>query len=481
MADPNWAGLSDDQIAMAFLMGEGGNGNAQQYATILDSANNRVNDPWFRRTYGDTLRSQLLAKQPWGGNRAEYDAFSSGLAGPRSAQVYDQVVKGSFDPSALSAAERRQWDTAKAALEAYRRGEGQGSARGATFYATPQTGAAGRVPQQNDAMAFNDGQHLFWKMQDQRYQPLLPSAGPAPAAKPWEYGGSSGLPTPTESDFGNYAKIFNPAYYLESNKDVAAAGANPWQHFKSSGYKEGRRANPFFDQSYYENASPDVKAAGIDPLTHFMNGGWKEGRSASAAFNPSDYMAANPDVQAAGVNPLMHFLQSGIGEHRSGANFETMQGLNPSDPWAGISGMGVPVDGPWAHPAPTANLGMGLPPTPSPFTVDPFSVTSPPPIDTSWMGNPNPAAGPSDLSGGFNPAAGPSALAPMFQPTYPSVFVGPGGFGGSPAPAPAPSFGGYPVGGPYGGAFGGGGPGPMVITVNPSAGASDFSGYQSGF
>jgi serralysin len=63
-----------------------------------------------------------------------------------------------------------------------------------------------------------------------------------------------------------------------------------------------------------------VAAAGANPLQHYNLFGWREGRDPAATFDTLGYLAANPDVAAAGVNPLEHFLTSGIYEGRSPVN-----------------------------------------------------------------------------------------------------------------------------------------------------------------
>ena len=111
--------------------------------------------------------------------------------------------------------------------------------------------------------------------------------------------------------------LLDPAYYLQHNPDVAAAGADPLLHYLSYGWKEGRDPCAFFDTNYYLQQNPDVAAAGVNPLLHFEAHGWKEGRQPSLVFDDAKYLAANPDVAAAGANPLQHFMAYGRGEGRA--------------------------------------------------------------------------------------------------------------------------------------------------------------------
>ena len=111
--------------------------------------------------------------------------------------------------------------------------------------------------------------------------------------------------------------LFDVAYYLAHNPDVAAAGVDPYQHYLTTGWKEGRNPDALFDDRYYLTQNPDVAAAGINPLTHFEQSGWREGRQPSLLFDDAKYLAANPDVRAAGIDPLLHYIQSGQNEGRA--------------------------------------------------------------------------------------------------------------------------------------------------------------------
>lgn len=111
--------------------------------------------------------------------------------------------------------------------------------------------------------------------------------------------------------------LFDPAYYLARNPDVAAAGVDPLLHYFTYGWKEGRDPSAYFDTNYYLKQNLDVAAAGVNPLLHFEAYGWKEGRQPSLVFDDAKYLAANPDVAAAGVDPLQHFMAYGQTEGRA--------------------------------------------------------------------------------------------------------------------------------------------------------------------
>jgi hypothetical protein len=185
--------------------------------------------------------------------------------------------------------------------------------------------------------------------------------------------------------------LFDAAYYLSQNPDVAAAGANPLLHFEQYGWREGRDPSLLFSLAKYLAANPDVESAGTDPLVHYLQYGQNEGRAAfltggaaaadplvspafydrqlgatiipaglagqqqaafsygasgwqrglnpDALFDTGYYLAQNPDVRAAGLNPLTHFEQYGWHEGRDPSLlFSTVKYLaaNPDVQAAGL-------------------------------------------------------------------------------------------------------------------------------------------------
>ena len=115
-------------------------------------------------------------------------------------------------------------------------------------------------------------------------------------------------------DDGN--PLFDTLSYMRNNLDVFESGSNALEHYKASGWKEGRDPNPFFDTQAYLSANPDVRKSGMNPLDHYHNIGWKEGRDPGLNFDTKAYLLHNPDVAAGGGDPLLHFLQNGQAEGR---------------------------------------------------------------------------------------------------------------------------------------------------------------------
>ena len=124
--------------------------------------------------------------------------------------------------------------------------------------------------------------------------------------------------------------LFDPAWYLSTYQDVAAAGLDPLDHFLSSGASEGRRPTPLFDTVYYLSRYPDVGASGLNPLVHYVLYGGREGRWVNLAFDSGYYLLTYPDVAASRPHAArsLHSLRGG---RRSTAERGIRSGLLPRD------------------------------------------------------------------------------------------------------------------------------------------------------
>jgi glycosyltransferase involved in cell wall biosynthesis len=71
--------------------------------------------------------------------------------------------------------------------------------------------------------------------------------------------------------FGPFSPIpeFDAKYYLETYKDVATAGVDPFEHFMFGGYNEGRNPSPHFDTKFYVQRYFKGKAD-KNPLVHYL-------------------------------------------------------------------------------------------------------------------------------------------------------------------------------------------------------------------
>ena len=113
---------------------------------------------------------------------------------------------------------------------------------------------------------------------------------------------------------------FDPAWYLASYPDVAAAGVDPFAHYVIDGAAEGRTPRPdaaiidpteLFDPSYYLIGGPDLGEHGDDPLEHFCLYGWREGRRPNPYFDPAWYANAHLLTLPRPINPLTHYVLRG--------------------------------------------------------------------------------------------------------------------------------------------------------------------------
>ncbi|MFI3195289.1 MAG: glycosyltransferase [Methylococcaceae bacterium] len=149
------------------------------------------------------------------------------------------------------------------------------------------------------------------------------------------------------------SQLFDRAYYLDTNADVAEAGIFPLRHYVMFGDKEGRQPmalfdpvyyrsqvedktakvnallhyayigrfrkispSPWFDVQYYLANNKDIARSRFDPLHHYLKWGGIEGRSPCPQFDGSFYLRTYPDVLEMRVNPLIHYLFYGRLEGR---------------------------------------------------------------------------------------------------------------------------------------------------------------------
>ena len=125
---------------------------------------------------------------------------------------------------------------------------------------------------------------------------------------------------------------FCHASYLEANPDVKEAGANALLHYIRYGITEKRSLRPepvealkdtvapilsiseAFDPKFYLEKYPDVTS---DPYAHYATIGWKDGRDPTPWFSTRYYLENNPDVAQAQINPFEHYVYYGHAEDRA--------------------------------------------------------------------------------------------------------------------------------------------------------------------
>lgn len=186
--------------------------------------------------------------------------------------------------------------------------------------------------------------------------------------------------------------LFDRAYYLETNSDVAESEMPPLRHYVTFGDREGRSPMAFFDPTYYRSQtssrlnrinallhyayvgryrrispSPwfdvefylannkDVARAGVDPVLHYLKWGGFEGRQPCAQFDGAYYLRAYPEVADARVNPLLHYLLRGRQEGRSTLPGQFGDG-NSTTKAGSIARLSQPGAESWSDLEPRANI-----------------------------------------------------------------------------------------------------------------------------
>ena len=145
--------------------------------------------------------------------------------------------------------------------------------------------------------------------------------------------------------------LFDSSFYLAQNPDVAETGANPLAHFIKFGANEGREPKSFngqykliktsslFDAKYYLEQNPHLAKSGLDPVAHYLEVGASEGKNPHPLFDTSFYLLKNPDVEKAGMNPLVHFLEIGADDGREPKPWLSM--LLTLNSYVGTTGDGI--------------------------------------------------------------------------------------------------------------------------------------------
>lgn len=112
---------------------------------------------------------------------------------------------------------------------------------------------------------------------------------------------------------GRVPGLFDTAYYLKHNGDVAASGIDPYLHYVWRGAAENRDPAEDFDTAFFRNQSGKTR---LDPVRHYLRFGSAAGLDPHPGFSSTSYLIRYPDVTASGVNPLLHYRTNGRREGR---------------------------------------------------------------------------------------------------------------------------------------------------------------------
>ncbi|WP_193910855.1 glycoside hydrolase family 99-like domain-containing protein [Cellvibrio polysaccharolyticus] len=75
------------------------------------------------------------------------------------------------------------------------------------------------------------------------------------------------------------------------------------------------------DAEFYMSMYPDIQAANADPFVHYTTWGWKEGRLPNSWFDPNFYREQYIDAKETNQDPLAHYIEIGQYEKRKTKTF----------------------------------------------------------------------------------------------------------------------------------------------------------------
>lgn len=114
-------------------------------------------------------------------------------------------------------------------------------------------------------------------------------------------------------------ELFNAEWYLKQNPDVAQAGVDPFLHYMTHGWREGRDPHPEFDTSFYLEANPDVAAAGENPLVHYCLVGRRKGLPSRSMHDADSHKSVSMQPQHNNVIEPTHDNRNAMNRTKSPA------------------------------------------------------------------------------------------------------------------------------------------------------------------
>ncbi len=144
---------------------------------------------------------------------------------------------------------RDELATAREAEEKFEITAGQDACRPRPRREAPRTSSRGRSPTDSGSTAPTKG----------RKHSLLARRQPGPSAEEQQ-----------QLELIRSSPLFDAAWYLRNNHDVAKAGDEPGLHFLRHPTRPTRAPGPDFDTARYLDAHPEVLEEGINPLVHFL-------------------------------------------------------------------------------------------------------------------------------------------------------------------------------------------------------------------
>jgi glycosyltransferase involved in cell wall biosynthesis len=139
--------------------------------------------------------------------------------------------------------------------------------------------------------------------------PDVAASGVNPLAHYWMFG---------EKQNRQPCALFDTEWYRETYKAEIGSGS-ALAHYLANRRSRRYSPNRFFDISHYLANNPDVAAADVDPFEHFVTTGYREGRSPSPSFDLAFYMRKY--VRRDTRDPLTHYFEIG-----RASGFSTLRG-----------------------------------------------------------------------------------------------------------------------------------------------------------
>lgn len=106
--------------------------------------------------------------------------------------------------------------------------------------------------------------------------------------------------------------LFDPDWYLSTYADVLDSGLDPFEHFATQGWREGRSPGPAFDLAWYLTRHADVLPEGTNPLGFYLREGWRYGHWPTPNFDPDRYRCNHPEVADLDFAPIIHAVALGF-------------------------------------------------------------------------------------------------------------------------------------------------------------------------
>jgi len=131
-----------------------------------------------------------------------------------------------------------------------------------------------------------------------RQYPDVAQAGINPVIHYWRHG---------EEENRRPSPLFDPRWYRQQYAgEIGPEG--PLAHYIRNRHLRRHSPNPLFDVQYYIRENPDLAVSDLDPFEHFLTVGYREGRKPSAGFDLPAY--ARRYLRKALTDPITYYYEA---------------------------------------------------------------------------------------------------------------------------------------------------------------------------